>query len=50
MTAYFSCSGFYANIPSTFNVPRDRSDSSSSRASSHKSLPPEGYGSSPEPM
>ncbi|XP_071143039.1 insulin receptor substrate 1-B-like [Mytilus edulis] len=43
-------SGFYANIPSTFNVPRDRSDSSSSRASSHKSLPPEGYGSSPEPI
>lgn len=43
-------SGFYANIPSTFNVPRDRSDSSSSRASSHKSIPPEGYGSSPEPI
>lgn len=43
-------SGFYSNIPSTFAPPRDRSDSSSSRASSHKSLPPDFYGSSPEPV
>jgi len=47
---YYIYSGFYANIPSTFTIQRDRSDSASSRASSHKSLPSEAYGSSPEPV